>query len=39
VFSARQCDIGMVGYEMTQLAERVGHALTPQPRMGEQIEQ
>jgi predicted regulator of Ras-like GTPase activity (Roadblock/LC7/MglB family) len=32
VFAGRQCDIGMVGYEMTMLASRVGHALTPAPR-------
>jgi predicted regulator of Ras-like GTPase activity (Roadblock/LC7/MglB family) len=33
VFAQRSCDIGMVGYEMTMLASRVGHALTPAPRM------
>ena len=32
VFAQRTCDIGMVGYEMTMLASRVGHALTPAPR-------
>jgi uncharacterized protein len=32
VFATRQCDIGMVGYEMTMLASRVGHALTPAAR-------
>jgi hypothetical protein len=32
VFTDRQCDIGLVGYEMTLLAERVGHALTPAAR-------
>jgi predicted regulator of Ras-like GTPase activity (Roadblock/LC7/MglB family) len=32
VFADRRCDIGMVGYEMTMLANRVGHALTPGPR-------
>ncbi len=32
VVAARQCDMGMVGYEMTMLASRVGHALTPAPR-------
>ena len=32
VYAQRQCDIGMVGYEMTMLASRVGHALTPAPR-------
>lgn len=29
VHADRRCDIGMVGYEMTLLASRVGHALTP----------
>ena len=29
VYADRRCDIGMVGYEMTMLASRVGHALTP----------
>lgn len=29
VHTTRRCDIGMVGYEMTMLASRVGHALTP----------
>ena len=32
VYADRRCDIGMVGYEMTLLASRVGHALTPAPR-------
>ncbi|HVL84965.1 MAG TPA: roadblock/LC7 domain-containing protein [Pseudonocardia sp.] len=32
VHADRQCDIGMVGYEMTLLASRVGHVLTPAPR-------
>jgi predicted regulator of Ras-like GTPase activity (Roadblock/LC7/MglB family) len=32
VFARRQCDIGMVGYEMTLLGSRVGHAITPAPR-------
>lgn len=32
VFARRQCDLGMVGYEMTMLGSRVGHALTPAPR-------
>ncbi|MBW0117906.1 roadblock/LC7 domain-containing protein [Pseudonocardia sp. KRD-169] len=32
VFAERQCDIGMVGYEMTLLAARAGHALTPAMR-------
>jgi uncharacterized protein len=29
-----QCDMGMVGYEMTLLAARVGHVLTPALRIG-----
>jgi hypothetical protein len=29
VVAQRHCDMGMVGYEMTMLASRVGHALTP----------
>jgi predicted regulator of Ras-like GTPase activity (Roadblock/LC7/MglB family) len=29
VFAERACDMGMVGYEMTLLAARVGHMLTP----------
>ncbi len=32
VHTDRRCDIGMVGYEMTMLANRVGHALTPVAR-------
>lgn len=32
VFTEPQCDMGMVGYEMTLLAERVGHVLTPSLR-------
>ncbi|WP_028930419.1 roadblock/LC7 domain-containing protein [Pseudonocardia asaccharolytica] len=32
VYADRSCDIGLVGYEMTMLANRVGHALTPAPR-------
>ena len=32
VVAQRHCDMGMVGYEMTMLASRVGHALTPAPR-------
>lgn len=32
VVAERQCDMGLVGYEMTMLAARVGHALTPAPR-------
>ena len=29
VFAERACDMGMIGYEMTLLAARVGHMLTP----------
>ena len=29
VHTVRQCDLGLVGYEMTVLAERVGRALDP----------
>jgi predicted regulator of Ras-like GTPase activity (Roadblock/LC7/MglB family) len=29
VFAERSCDMGMIGYEMTLLAVRVGHLLTP----------
>lgn len=29
VHADRRCDLGMVGYEMTMLATRAGHALTP----------
>jgi predicted regulator of Ras-like GTPase activity (Roadblock/LC7/MglB family) len=29
VFADRSCDMGLVGYEMTLLATRAGHALTP----------
>jgi predicted regulator of Ras-like GTPase activity (Roadblock/LC7/MglB family) len=32
VVAHRHCDMGMVGYEMTMVASRVGHALTPAPR-------
>ncbi len=32
VHTDRRCDIGMVGYEMTMLASRVGHALMPMVR-------
>jgi len=34
VHADRNCDIGMVGYEMTMLASRTGHALTPGVRSG-----
>lgn len=32
VVAQRHCDMGLIGYEMTMLASRVGHALTPAPR-------
>lgn len=32
VFAERSCDMGLVGYEMTMLATRVGHALNPGER-------
>lgn len=32
VYADPSCDIGLIGYEMTMLANRVGHALTPAPR-------
>ncbi|NMH99836.1 roadblock/LC7 domain-containing protein [Pseudonocardia sp. K10HN5] len=32
VYAERRCDIGMIGYEMTMLASRVGHVLNPAPR-------
>ena len=34
VFTTRSADMGLVGYEMTMLAARVGHALTPGTRDG-----
>lgn len=34
VFARQHCDMGMVGYEMTTLATRVGHAITPARRDG-----
>ena len=34
VHATRQCDLGLVGYEMTLLAERVGKALDPGVRAG-----
>jgi predicted regulator of Ras-like GTPase activity (Roadblock/LC7/MglB family) len=34
VHTTRQCDLGLVGYEMTMLAERVGRALDPGVRTG-----
>jgi uncharacterized protein len=32
VFADRECDIGLLGYEMTLLGARVGHVLTSAPR-------
>jgi hypothetical protein len=32
VYTDRTADMGLVGYEMTMLASRVGHALTPASR-------
>ncbi len=32
VFTDRDCDMGMVGYEVTMLAARIGHVITSQPR-------
>jgi predicted regulator of Ras-like GTPase activity (Roadblock/LC7/MglB family) len=32
VVAGQACDMGMVGYEMTVLAQQVGHALTPAAR-------
>ena len=34
VHADRHCDLGIVGYEMTMLAERVGRALDPGVRVG-----
>jgi predicted regulator of Ras-like GTPase activity (Roadblock/LC7/MglB family) len=34
VQAIRQCDLGLVGYEMTMLAERVGRVLDPGVRVG-----
>lgn len=34
VLAAPTCDIGLVGYEMTLLVERVGQQFTPQTRAG-----
>lgn len=33
VYADRGCDIGLVGYEMTMLASRVGHAVAPGERV------
>jgi hypothetical protein len=32
VYAERQSDIGLLGYEMTMLAHRVGHLLSSAPR-------
>jgi predicted regulator of Ras-like GTPase activity (Roadblock/LC7/MglB family) len=32
VLAERSCDMGMIGYEMTLLAARVGHMLSPDRR-------
>jgi uncharacterized protein len=34
VHAGRQCDLGLVAYEMTMVAERVGRALDPGVRVG-----
>jgi predicted regulator of Ras-like GTPase activity (Roadblock/LC7/MglB family) len=34
VHAERRCDLGLVGYEMTMLATRAGHALSPGVRSG-----
>lgn len=34
VYAERDCDIGLLGYEMTMLANRAGHLLTATPRGG-----
>ena len=34
VHTTRQCDLGLVGYEMTMLVDRVGRALDPGVRTG-----
>ena len=34
VLAAPTCDIGLVGYEMTLMVDRVGQQLAPQPRAG-----
>ena len=33
VLAERSCDMGMIGYEMTLVASRVGHMLTPGRRL------
>jgi len=39
VFAERACDMGLIGYEMTMLATRVGHAVTPAQRNAAQATQ
>lgn len=34
VHADTRCDIGMIGYEMTLLATRIGHAVNPTARTG-----
>lgn len=34
VVAGHDCDMGMVGYQITMLGARVGHALTPASRAG-----
>jgi hypothetical protein len=34
VYADRECDIGLLGYEMTMLANRAGHLLAATPRGG-----
>jgi predicted regulator of Ras-like GTPase activity (Roadblock/LC7/MglB family) len=34
VHTTRRCDLGLIGYEITVLAERVGRALDPGVRVG-----
>jgi hypothetical protein len=37
VLASADCDMGLVAYEMALLVERVGRALTPEPRGGRTI--
>ena len=37
VLASADCDLGLVAYEMALLVERVGRALTPEPRGGRPI--
>ena len=34
VFTDRDCEMGLIGYEVAMLAARVGHVLTSHPRAG-----